>query len=404
MARLTFTLLWLLVLSLPWEGLFALGPIGTATRLIGLIAVGSGALSLVASGRLRQLGGIVILSFVFSTLALVSTLWTIWYYASYQQVTTCVQLAGLVWLVWQFASRRDQQQSLMLAYILGTYVSLAELFRNLATGVEFGGGRYSASNLDPNDFGLTMAIGIPLAWNLFLNRRGIVRVVAAAYAPLAVVGVLLTGSRGALIETVVALAIVPLTLLRLSLRTTLVTATVLVAAAGAAVLLVPQRTWDRLMTIGQELEGGTMSGRTGIWTAGAEAFLVRPLMGAGAGAFDAAVEPIIGPGNAAHNVFLAIVVEQGLLGLFVFLVLSAACGFGISRLPSFERKTWLVVVAVWMVGAMSLGWQYRKVTWWVVGMIAVVTNARSQRPGARADAYAPSVQTGRRAPGPPAAA
>ena len=63
-----------------------------------------------------------------------------------------------------------------------------------------------------------MVIGIPMAWYLVLQRGGIVRIVASIYFPLAPIGVLLTGARGAFLAGLVALSIVPLTLPPRSLR------------------------------------------------------------------------------------------------------------------------------------------------------------------------------------------
>lgn len=371
MHRLTFGLLWVLVFSLQWELLVTVDRLGTASRLIGLAAVGAGALALLGSGRLRRPGAIVALSLLFMSSAMLTMLWTLSPSATLQQVITYAQLLGLVWLIWQFAGSLEAQRSLMVAYILGAYVSFVELYRNLATGVQIGNRRYSVSNFDPNDLGLTLAIGIPMAWHLALSRRGIVRGLAAAYVPLAVVGVLLTASRGAVLALLVALSIVPLTLTRRSLRTMAVVVLLLATTVVGAATLVPDSSWTRLVTLRNELESGTLSGRFTIWSAGALAFRERALIGAGAGAFEQAVEPIIGRGSSAHNVFLAIAVEQGIVGLVAFGLLMFACGAAILRLPRQERRIWSVVAGVWLVGAMSLGWQARKITWLIVALVAV---------------------------------
>jgi O-antigen ligase len=376
--------------------------------LIGLAAVGVGALSLIATGRLRRPGTVVVLSLLFMGTTLLTLLWTISGPASIQQVATYVQLLGLVWLVWQFAGGLEAQRSLMVAYILGAYVSFVELFRNLAAGQTVAKHRYSASNFDPNDLGLTLAIGIPLAWYLFMNRRGLTRVIAAVYLPLAVVGILVTASRGGVVVGILALSIVPLTMGRRSLRTAVVMAALLCATVIGAALFVPETSWKRVTTTQRELEDGTLSGRLTIWNAGASAFSEHMLVGAGAGAFDRAVEPYIGPGNTAHNVFLAIAVEQGILGIVAFGALLVACGFAIARMPAVERKVWGVVGVVWLVGALSLGWQFRKVTWLIVGMIAAQAAwsriSRAIGPYSARPPFRPLRSNVRTSAGPPAAA
>jgi O-antigen ligase len=369
--KLTFWLLCGFVFSLPWEFVVTIELMGSVTRLLGAAAIASGVLTLVVAGRLRRPDLILFLALTFTLLNVLSLLWTIDFPASLERVNTYGQLAGLVWLIWEFARTQEEQQSLLIAYCVGAYVSVADLLRNFVWGSGATGLRYVALGFDPNDLGLMLGIGIPIAWYLFLNRRGIIRFLGAAYLPLAVPAILLTASRAAFLASIGALLIVPLTVSLRSIRSMVITAAVLLLASGTAALIVPEYNWNRVLTAGNELSGGgTMSGRVMIWAAGRRAFQDRPVLGAGAGAFMAAVEPMIGPRNAPHNVFLAILVEQGIVGFFAFFALLAVCGWRAYRLPPLERKVWAVIGFVWLVGAMSLGWQYRKLTWLLFGLLA----------------------------------
>src|SRR5205823_736208 len=127
-------------------------------------------------------------------------------------------------LFWEFARERSDQDRLMLAYCLGALVAIAQVAYNFSAGVEYydastvstvreftrlNHSRYAVSGFDPNDCGVTLALGIPMAWHLFVNGRGAVRLIAA-YVPAACIAILLTASRGAFLSMVVALLIVPL--------------------------------------------------------------------------------------------------------------------------------------------------------------------------------------------------
>jgi O-antigen ligase len=154
-------------------------------------------------------------------------------------------------------------------------------------------------------------------------------------------------------------------------------AAVCVMAAAAAVTVVPESTWNRIATTGQEITEGTMDGRKGIWIGAWRAFQERPLLGFGAGAFRTAVAatPLpVGqhyPHNTnPHNAFLAVLVEQGLVGFAIFGLLVAICVARLWVMPSSDRKTAAVLMLTWFVGAMSLGWQYRKPTWLLFGLLA----------------------------------
>jgi len=257
----------------------------------------------------------------------------------------------------------------MMAYCLGAFVSIADLIRNFISGEQYENLRFSGGALNPNDLGLTLSIAIPMAWQLFLTRKGIVRFIAAVYVPLALVAILLTASRSALPAAVAALIIIPLTLARQSGRSMVSTTALLVGAIVLASVLVPEYSWDRIATFRQEALRGTLSGRTEIWRAGLQVFQQRPVLGVGAGGFESAVEPLLGR-QYAHNLFIAILVEQGVVGLTVFGALIGACAWRVYRLPNFDRKLWAVVAMTWLVGAMSNGWQYRKTTWLLAGLIA----------------------------------
>jgi O-antigen ligase len=368
----------MLVFSVPWEQAFVAFNISSLSRLIGVAAIGMGLFTVAASGHVRRPGVIVWVSVAFTCLCLLSLLWSISPASTAGRAFTHLQLLAMVWLVRELARSLDQQQSLMLAYVLGVYISVADLLRRFIVGEQIGG-RYTGSNLDANDLGLTLALGIPMAWYLYLNRTRSVRYLGAIYIPLAVLAILLTASRGAFLSMIVALSIIPFTVRWRSFRS-MVLCAVLLAAIGLAASVVPQSTWDRLSTIGGQIAGGgTMSKRTVIWGAGVEVFRNSPLLGIGAGAYDDAVQPLIGLRIVAHNVYLAVLTEQGIIGFTVFIALLASCGVVIYRLPQQERKVWAVIGLTWSLGVMSLSWEYRKTTWLLIGLVAaqaVVVSAR----------------------------
>jgi O-antigen ligase len=369
MRKATFWLLSLAVFCIPWEEFFVAFNVSSITRLIGIMTIALGILTVATSGQMRRPNAILFMAFAFTSISALSLLWTISSSATVGRAFQYGQLLGFVWLLSEFVRTDEERQVLMVAYTIGGYVSMIDLLRRFFTGVG-SDLRYSATNLNPNDLGLTLAIGIPMAWHLVLIRRGVVRALAAIYIPLVGVAILLTASRGAALAFLVALSAVPLTLSRRSLPAIAAIVVALAAAAGAAALVVPPYNWDRVLNTGQELAGGTMSGRAGIWATGWDVFKERPVLGFGGGAFEGAVEPLIGR-KGAHNVFLAVAVEQGVVGLSIFGALLATCAWLVWRMAPADRKTWGVVGLTWVVGAMSAGWQYRKETWLLLGLMTV---------------------------------
>ena len=372
MRQITYVLLWLFVFSVPWEETVTLFGLGSLSKLFGMAAVGSGLVTIVATGRLRRPGGVLWCTFAFVALAMASVIWAS-APDSMGRAITYVQLALLVLVLWEVANRPERVQGLMNAYWLGAFVSVVDLVRSFLSGEQFETARFSGGNLNPNDLGLTLALGIPFAWYTFLHRTGWRRLLAASYIPASMFSILLTGSRGSLVPSLVALAIVPLTVSFRSARKLALGSTALIITAALAIFAVPEDTWKRLSTLQQEATEGNISGRLDIWRAGLQVFQERPFFGVGAGAFEWSVQSLVPPPHHSHNLFVGVVVEQGVVGLLIFLCLLIACGFGIARLSGIERKIWATVAITWSIGVMSAGWHYRKTTWLLIGLVAAQT-------------------------------
>src|SRR6185436_17759403 len=129
-----------------------------------------------------------------------------------------VQLALLVWLIWEIAWAPRHRRALLQAYVLGASVAAFATMFNYLNGVPLAGetGRFTALNSDPNELGLTLVLGIPMAWYLSVSgRRGRGSWAWQIYLPVAIIGTLLTASRGATLTGLIALTIIPLTLGRM---------------------------------------------------------------------------------------------------------------------------------------------------------------------------------------------
>ena len=375
MRRVTLYLLWLFVASLVPLGIVsALPGIGTFSRLIGMVTIGAGVLTTVAEQRIRRPGVIFWFALMFAIASVLSLIWTVSVSYTTYRVGTYIQCVGLIWVVREFARTREEQHSLLLAFCLGAFVFAFDLLRNFGTGVQLQ--RYSASGVNPNYVGFSLVTGFPMAWHLFLHHRGAIRLFSSLYCLVAPVAVLLTAGRGAFIAGIFTLSIVPLTLRRQSFS--MAPVMVVFGAAVAIGLIVPQQSWERLVTIRQEIEG-SMGGRTQIWSFGWHVFQERPLLGAGAGAFPAAFESVYYAVGGAHNMLLALLVEQGIVGVCLFASLFGACVWTISGLPSPDRKLWAVLMLGWLIIGMSGDSHMDKVTWVLFGLLAAHDRVRTTR-------------------------
>ena len=154
-------------------------------------------------------------------------------------------------------------------------------------------------------------------------------------------------------------------------------------------LRAPSSSRQRLATLHAEASAGTLHNRTRIWKAGLRVARSHPLLGVGSGAYARAVEPQLGvpaiPGHAyvAHNAYLSLLVECGLVGLGLFVLLLAALAAYVWIMPSMERAVWSVVLGMWMLGISVLTWEHRKPGWLFFGLILTEWARSFHPPGER---------------------
>ena len=379
LGKLAFASLWLLTFAIPWEDAITISGFGTSARLIGVVTVVLGLVAIVERGTLKRPmpGHFMMALFVIS--AAVSYLWSLYPEGTLIQTVTYIQLFTLVWLIWELCPGIREQKQLMQAYVLGTFVSGTDTIYRFLAHQESAYQRYAGSGLDANDLGLMMALSIPVSYFLLIQEKGRMVWVYRLQIILAVTTVLLTASRGATLACLVALAIVPLTHTRLTARKKIALLLTLSLLVSGVLLVVPTSSWERLSTVPNEVEHGTLTGRTVIWKAGWQIFREHPFLGIGSNAFRLIVSRVLeepirlddpdSPAPPAHNTFLSVLVEQGVIGFAIFCAMLGVLGFSLMAMPTFPQKLWIVVLAVWAVGVSSLTWEMRKPTWFFLGLL-----------------------------------
>lgn len=387
MSNAAFRLLWCFVLVLPWDVFIRVPVLGSIPRIVGIVASAVGVLYILARRRVRPLSWFHVFAILFVVWAGVSTFWSIDPDTTQKRFTTYLQLVVLVWLIWQIAWSPERRQALLGAYVLGVSVGAIAIVYSYVSGDSFRGTtRFTALSFDPNELALTLALGLPMAWHLSLaelHRR--IAWLWRLYVPLAITAILLTASRGAFLTMLVALTIIPATQGRLRFRTG---AGLYALAVGSLMLVtcfVPETSLERIRSTGADIEAGYLGGRTRIWHAGLEVAREHPLVGVGAGAFGVAIEPLFRSKTfgieqeSSHNALLAILVEEGIVGLFFFLAMVAALIKPLRHLPSLERRFGTVLLLALAVGSLSLTWDHRKQFWFVLGVLAAQVAQRPAR-------------------------
>ena len=394
MSSIAYAVLWLFVFVLPWDGVVRVDNTAILSQTTGILAMGCTVFAVLSSGRLRRWHTFHAAALLF---VLTAGFELLVFYSSGPRPPakfyTYVQLLLMVWMIWELAPSRGRVLNLLLAYVLGAYMAS---FQTLLLYRSSGGGlrRFAAGGVDPNDLAMTMALGVPMAWYLSNTyRKPVVRWICRGYLPIGVLAIGLTGSRGGLLASIVALTIVPLSMTRLSPGRLAIAIAMLFLSGGLAVVYVPEKIVERLATTSTEVEDLRLGGRFKLWRAGLRALPEHPLLGYGTAGYIRAISPQLGPASqVAHNSFISVLVEQGLIGLGLFLVMFGAAYRATRRLPLLERRFGLVLMATLVVAMLPLTWEHRKPVWFILA--AVVGLSQALR-------VAPDGLAGRIRPGPP---
>lgn len=366
MRRISFWLVVVLAASIPLEGMGSIGSLFKLPRLAAMAALGGVLLSICAGARVRPLDRVVGWTAAFSGWVGLSYFWSIDPDTTLSRALTFVQLAVLVWVVWQEATTEDRCLSLMKAYVAGAAVAcVVSLVQGSDRVIE----RFSVG--DPNTFGVLTVIAVAMAAHIVrCEPRSRWGLACRPFMVLAAVAVVLTASRTA----TVALAVVCVVLL-VDRRTASFGRLALLAVAFVAFLVVAGRVVDsaqieRLRNLETEVSEGGLGGRLPLWRLAWDRFTDRPVTGIGASTFRLEAERSLGQGRAPHSTFVGVLVELGMVGLVLFLAVLLCAAGSAARLPPALLHMWVAVALAWGVASFSLSWETKKITWFLVALVA----------------------------------
>ena len=357
-------------LALPLED----SALGSVNRLIGGLVTLLWLLSVVATGRLGRLHLFHLLAIAFALWYVISVWWSV---APDETPFTMNMIEGVTLsiMLWDIYRTQKRLEAAMQAFLLGGYVSVAMTAFNFAQGqqVRHWEQRFAGSGFDPNDIALLLAIGIPMATYLATRPTSppVFRLLNLLYPVATALGIVLSGSRGALLAAAPAYGFYLLRMARLSRGWGVAMACILVAAVAGVAQLNLTAPLQRLGTVAESSGDDHLSGRSEIWQAGWNAFGEHPFLGVGGGAFSMATKGKNGQVLAliAHNTYLSVLTELGPIGFLLFLALLALVIRGALRQAPEMREMSLLALLVWAIGVSALSWEFRSQTWLLFGLI-----------------------------------
>jgi O-antigen ligase len=371
--------------------MISIGSFGTTvSKTTGLLVAAFWVVTVVVTGGFRRPHPFHLVVYLFVLWNIVSAFWSFDVERTVDRILTYFQLTGLVFILWDLYTTPTALKAGLQAYVLGACVSIGSTVVNYLTGKEESYLRYAATGFNANDLGLTLALGIPVAWHLATSESDskmtqVLRLVNYAYIPAAMLAILLTASRGSLVAAVPAFLFVLGSLTRLNLFLRVLILVALISALFALQPLVPPSSFQRLGTAGTSIAEGDLGGRVDIWREGIAVFSEHPLFGIGSGAFHTAVES----GKSPHNSFLSVLAEVGMIGFVLFVIILAMTAYQAMHQPKWDARFWLTVLLVWAVGASVHAWEQRKPTWLFLGLAVVGAGLSARRDESRLRSESP---------------
>jgi len=214
-------------------------------------------------------------------------------------------------------------------------------------------GRLSVLGGGPNIFGRNMAM-LLVACLFFGFNKPKVRAICAGLAGAALIGLIASGSRGALVATL--LGLLALFALDLASRRFMLTRPLLVggfiafgsiAALLADLGVVAEIGNQRILQ--QTLEGGYLSSRDVLFAWAYEHWQEAPIFGNGLGSFS-----LVTHLEYPHNIVMEFLSETGIVGLLLFLIFAASAAFKQARAGGRDREMALVLALVALLGSAAL--------------------------------------------------
>lgn len=374
--QLAFACFLVVVFALPLEDAVTIGGI-SVLKLAWFLTTGLVVLMVLAGEELHLLSGFLFMVLLYVVWLMLSYLWTempIAYESStlvdaVQGIKNALYVLIFVLLCFQMVREPDDFKlvyaaalcgGLFLAYLmLSSYQVSADTIRHEIKGFE------------GNEVTVKFAMLLPLSLILIRPENRLpYRLLALAYIPLAILGILVTGSRTGAVLMVLGLAGGVSLLVRSSLFTRIVFVIGVILVFVFAIDFIPEKTISRIFTIGDEVSSGSFNERGTIWKNAFDVWLNSPVYGHGLESFARVINPF-NVNHTAHNSYISLLVSQGLVGLLLYLGVIVSALLSLQGVRHGQRLLLFLMLLIVLVGQLSLELQRYFYVWFAYTLLAL---------------------------------
>lgn len=372
MRRLSAVLLLLFIFTIPWQT-----AIGGRNLYILFLAFVTTVLACILQRRFVRPPVFVFLVGAFILWQMVTVYWSIDVETTVGRLFSMAPMLALVWSVAEHGVDDKERYLMLQAYVVGCLVLCGLLVKAYLGGESGDPSRYAPTAFSVNESADMLAAGIAVALlSINMRRKGPFFWVNLGFLPLALVAVVLTGSRSGFLLSALAMMGVFYLLWRTKLLYRMILLLVFVGvftglffavSADSAMEASLKRVTFSADTAGLK----TLTNRTVIWGAGVEVFKKHPFGGVGAGNFNRSVQGTLGVPWSAHSIFVQTAAEEGVVGLALLgaLLLAAIGPVWKRRARGFLLHTLLFLVLVGTTAVANFVTLYS--LWFGLALVAV---------------------------------
>lgn len=378
MSQIAYWLSLVAIFAVPWENTITIGGLGSIGRIVGILGGLWWLAAIAIRRRIRQPHGFHIIFFAFVLWNTLSLLWSAAPDRTLSRVTTYWQLLIFVYMLWDLYPTAQKVRAGLQAYIFGAYVTILSILNVFLSGSIT---RYSADGFNSNVAGIILALGIAMAWHLtFFDpdtaKNHYLKWINFAYVPLALMCILLTGSRSALMAALPTLLYILFSLQKFNTVVRIFVFTFIIGI-GLALLPFAQTSVDRFGGTAAGVNDDYSNGRMEIWEKSINVFSEHPMLGVGSFAFQEAATNTTEETKVPHSFIFALLSEIGLVGFSLFITLLGISMYCSVVQPTLISRVWLVIIIGWILCASTQNLEHRKQTWLVLDL--AVCSACTQR-------------------------
>lgn len=355
------------------------------SQVVTVLAVPVTILVCLKKGHFRPLSKTILLILAFFLWSAASLGWTIDITETLYFLMLFVEFILLVWLIWENSWTLEQAEHLVFAYILGTLVSSFQIISNFLSGdaiIEHSGlsefERYTTGAINLNDQAMIITLGVALAIYFLRQKHSLrLRQVCIIAIILGCVGVLLTGSRAGAVCLVTTIFVSVVSLSNRNRILAVIPAICIIFSLPFISQYVSDFSFlERIATLQDDTLSGHFGNRAVIWSAAAQLIMNSPLIGSGAGTFNEAIIPYLGYSKAPHNTFIAILAQEGIIGLLIFALIIYSLLRESRKNSDQIQNVSYILLAFWCIASLTLGLDREKITWLIFIMISVLLHGR----------------------------